>query len=272
MLRIFGWSVGITIAVLVGALIIGGAEVATLVGILAVLEISLSFDNAVVNATILRRMRPVLAEDVPDSRHRHRRLRDAVPVPHPHRVGDRAHQPMGSVPARAAPPERVRGEAHRRPPVDRRLRRHLPLDDLPGLHARPRAGDPLAVLAGAAACPAGQAPGPVGRDRPAVPPRRRGGVLGRVHAAGAHRWRRRSGDLPRRARGRRVLRGARGRGRGGRGRGRRGGRGRGARARGCRAGAWRGRAAETAAGPRAAPARWRLLPARPASSSSSTWN
>ena len=58
MLRIFGWSFGITIAVLVGALIIGGAEVAALVGILAVLEISLSFDNAVVNATILRRMNP----------------------------------------------------------------------------------------------------------------------------------------------------------------------------------------------------------------------
>jgi len=57
-LRIFGWSFGITIAVLVGALIIGGAEVAALVGILAVLEISLSFDNAVVNATILRRMNP----------------------------------------------------------------------------------------------------------------------------------------------------------------------------------------------------------------------
>ncbi|MGZ4665375.1 MAG: DUF475 domain-containing protein [Frankiaceae bacterium] len=56
MLRIFGWSFGITIAVLAGALIIGGGEVAALVGILAVLEISLSFDNAVVNATILRRM------------------------------------------------------------------------------------------------------------------------------------------------------------------------------------------------------------------------
>ena len=58
MLRIFGWSFGITIAVLVGALIIGGAEVAAIVAILAVLEISLSFDNAVVNATILRRMNP----------------------------------------------------------------------------------------------------------------------------------------------------------------------------------------------------------------------
>ena len=56
MLRIFGWSFAITIAVLAGAAVIGGGEVAALVGILAVLEISLSFDNAVVNATILRRM------------------------------------------------------------------------------------------------------------------------------------------------------------------------------------------------------------------------
>jgi uncharacterized protein len=39
-------------------LIIGGPKVALIVAILAVLEISLSFDNAVVNATILRRMSP----------------------------------------------------------------------------------------------------------------------------------------------------------------------------------------------------------------------
>jgi hypothetical protein len=55
-LRIFGWSFAITIAVVAGAAVIGGGEVAALVAILAVLEISLSFDNAVVNATILRRM------------------------------------------------------------------------------------------------------------------------------------------------------------------------------------------------------------------------
>ena len=56
MLRIFGWSFAITVAVVAGAAVIGGGEVAALVAILAVLEISLSFDNAVVNATILRRM------------------------------------------------------------------------------------------------------------------------------------------------------------------------------------------------------------------------
>lgn len=56
MIRTFGWAVGFTIAVLAGAFWLGGAEVLTIVAILAVLEISLSFDNAVVNATVLQRM------------------------------------------------------------------------------------------------------------------------------------------------------------------------------------------------------------------------
>jgi hypothetical protein len=56
--RIFGTSVGVTIVALVAAAIIGGPRIALIVAILAVLEISLSFDNAVVNATILRRMSP----------------------------------------------------------------------------------------------------------------------------------------------------------------------------------------------------------------------
>jgi uncharacterized protein len=54
--RIFRWSLLVTAVVLIAAGIIGGAEVATVVAILAVLEISLSFDNAVVNATVLVRM------------------------------------------------------------------------------------------------------------------------------------------------------------------------------------------------------------------------
>jgi uncharacterized protein len=46
------------VAGLIAAGIIGGAQIALIVGILAVLEMSLSFDNAVVNATVLRRMNP----------------------------------------------------------------------------------------------------------------------------------------------------------------------------------------------------------------------
>ncbi len=56
MVRIFGASVLITVAVLVASFIVGGPEVFGLVVILAVLEVSLSFDNAVVNATVLKRM------------------------------------------------------------------------------------------------------------------------------------------------------------------------------------------------------------------------
>lgn len=57
-LRTFGWAFGITLVGLVGALVLGGPEALALVAILAVLEISLSFDNAVVNAGIVVRMNP----------------------------------------------------------------------------------------------------------------------------------------------------------------------------------------------------------------------
>ncbi|GAA2576629.1 DUF475 domain-containing protein [Actinomadura fulvescens] len=55
-LRTFGWSFGITAAGLVAALFYRGATGLALVAVLAVLEISLSFDNAVVNAKVLDRM------------------------------------------------------------------------------------------------------------------------------------------------------------------------------------------------------------------------
>ncbi|CAA9317233.1 MAG: Integral membrane protein [uncultured Nocardioidaceae bacterium] len=55
-LKTFGWSFAITAAGLVAGLWLGGPTALLLVAILCVLEISLSFDNAVVNATILERM------------------------------------------------------------------------------------------------------------------------------------------------------------------------------------------------------------------------
>ena len=58
-LRIFGGSVLASLAVLVAALVLGGPRSALLVAVLAVLEISLSFDNAVINASVLRRMSAV---------------------------------------------------------------------------------------------------------------------------------------------------------------------------------------------------------------------
>jgi uncharacterized protein len=55
-LKTFGWSFAVTLVALAGALILGGPNTFALVAILSVLEISLSFDNAVVNATVLQRM------------------------------------------------------------------------------------------------------------------------------------------------------------------------------------------------------------------------
>ena len=55
-LRIFGWSYGVTVVSLVIAFLYGGWQALILCTILGILEISLSFDNAVVNATILERM------------------------------------------------------------------------------------------------------------------------------------------------------------------------------------------------------------------------
>ncbi|HEX4190268.1 MAG TPA: DUF475 domain-containing protein [Marmoricola sp.] len=56
MLRTFAWSMVATVAGLVLAGLYGGATGVTVTAILIVLEISLSFDNAVVNARVLERM------------------------------------------------------------------------------------------------------------------------------------------------------------------------------------------------------------------------
>ncbi|MFG2651967.1 DUF475 domain-containing protein [Streptomyces sp. NPDC048436] len=55
-LKTFGWSFAITVLGLIGAVFYGGWTAFGVVAILVVLEISLSFDNAVVNAGILKKM------------------------------------------------------------------------------------------------------------------------------------------------------------------------------------------------------------------------
>ncbi len=57
-LKTFGWSLVITVIALATALIYGSWSAVAITLILGVLEISLSFDNAVVNARILERMSP----------------------------------------------------------------------------------------------------------------------------------------------------------------------------------------------------------------------
>ncbi|ELS50667.1 DUF475 domain-containing protein [Streptomyces viridochromogenes] len=56
LLRTFGWSFGVTAAGLVLAAVLWGWEGFAVVAILSILEISLSFDNAVVNAGVLKKM------------------------------------------------------------------------------------------------------------------------------------------------------------------------------------------------------------------------
>src|ERR1700722_13722781 len=56
--RTFGGALVVTVVGLVLAGVYGGGTGLTLAAILAVLEVSLSFDNAVVNATVLARMSP----------------------------------------------------------------------------------------------------------------------------------------------------------------------------------------------------------------------
>lgn len=54
--RVFGISIVVTAVSLVVAFLYGGVEALILCAILGVFEVSLSFDNAVINATVLRRM------------------------------------------------------------------------------------------------------------------------------------------------------------------------------------------------------------------------
>lgn len=54
--RIFGLSIIVTVLALLAALIYGGPTALFLCAILGILEVSLSFDNAVINASVLQRM------------------------------------------------------------------------------------------------------------------------------------------------------------------------------------------------------------------------
>ena len=162
-LRIFGWSYAVTAVSLVVAYLYAGIEGLILCAILGILEISLSFDNAVVNATVLDRMnafwqRIFLTVGI------------LIAV-----FGMRLVFPLVIVAVTAGlnPVESLTLALEQRPPddptslcvparpglpADRRVRRHVPVHAVPGLDVRgPR--HQVADLAGAAA----------GQDRPAQP-------------------------------------------------------------------------------------------------------
>ena len=56
--RIFGFSLLLTVAALALGYAHGGLKALFLLVVLAVLEVSLSFDNAIINAAVLKRMSP----------------------------------------------------------------------------------------------------------------------------------------------------------------------------------------------------------------------
>jgi uncharacterized protein len=56
--RVFGISLGVTVAALVAGFAHGGLTALFLLVVLAVLEVSLSFDNAIINAAVLQQMSP----------------------------------------------------------------------------------------------------------------------------------------------------------------------------------------------------------------------
>lgn len=138
-LKTFGWSFAVTAAGLACAAIFWGWEAFVLVAILSILEISLSFDNAVVNMRRAEEDERLLAEDLPHDRHPHRRLRYASRLP----GRDRRHHRQGRADRGRRPghgrPRPLRAARHRRASVHRRVRWDVPADDLPGVPLR-RAG------------------------------------------------------------------------------------------------------------------------------------
>jgi hypothetical protein len=54
--RIFGFAHTVAVAALIGGFLVGGTQGLVVVALLGVLEIAVSFDNAIVNATVLARM------------------------------------------------------------------------------------------------------------------------------------------------------------------------------------------------------------------------
>ena len=57
-IKTFRIPLGVTVIAIIASFILGGAEVGLIVVLLTILEISISFDNAIVNAHILKRMSP----------------------------------------------------------------------------------------------------------------------------------------------------------------------------------------------------------------------
>ena len=151
-LRIFGLSYAVTLVSLVVAFLYAGVTGLVLCAILGILEISLSFDNAVVNATVLERMsafwqRIFLTIGVLIAVFGMRLVFPLLIVGITAQLSPIEAIRLALEQRPAERPHELRRAAQRRLPADRRVRRHVPADALPRLALR-RPRHPLAVLAG----------------------------------------------------------------------------------------------------------------------------
>ncbi len=156
-LRIFGVSFAVTVVSLVVAFLYGGPQALLLATILGILEVSLSFDNAVINATVLRRMsefwqKIFLTVGILIAVFGMRLVFPLVIVWLASGLGPVAAldlalnpPPDGAAYFPDGSPE-LRNAHHRRASADRRVRRHVLAHALPRIRPRGK-GDHLAVVA-----------------------------------------------------------------------------------------------------------------------------
>ena len=113
----FGFSIAFTVAALLiagwlgysgGGLLAGALSMIFIAGVLGVMETSLSLDNAVVNASVLKDMDPVWQRRFSDLGHPDRGVRDAYRVPDPDRRLRRVGIAVGSDQHRGVGPRIVR--------------------------------------------------------------------------------------------------------------------------------------------------------------------
>jgi hypothetical protein len=142
--RTFGISLLVTAAALAVGYAHGGAKDLFLLVVLAVLEVSLSFDNAIINAAILQRMssfwrQMFLTVGILVAAFGMRLVFPLVIVWATARRRPGSRDGVGAASAaarRARIPGRLtqlREADHRRPPADRGIRRNVPVDAVLGL-------------------------------------------------------------------------------------------------------------------------------------------
>ena len=136
LLKTFGWSFAITALGLALAGVLWGWQGLAIVGILSILEISLSFDNAVINAGILRKMNAFwqkifLTVGILIAVFGMRLVFPVVIVAITAKLG-----PIEAVNLAINDKAQYEELVTERPPGHRGLRRDVPADDLPRLHLR----------------------------------------------------------------------------------------------------------------------------------------